>query len=245
MSSEPTGVRAHLLPNGTWRVVRTRRPSSCRTDQSRWHERHEDRVGGGRCRDAFERRREALVSWDTMAAAPGSENVTTARPKRSATPGPSQEPPQSSPRRTPKGPITHDLDETRSQDIPWSLCGVLLYDPTQTAKGGEPATCRKWQRFRSAASYRKRQAAAKGGEEGDLTGRRPTAPAARSLRGGIIHRTGPDRNGEGSRLRNRPRRRGTDRHPHVRGSGPRGMAGDARASRTPRARAAATALSFF
>ena len=53
------------------------------------------------------------------------------------------------------------LDETRSQDIPWSLCGVLLYDPRQIAKDGEPATCRKCQRFRSAASYRKRQAATK------------------------------------------------------------------------------------
>ena len=44
---------------------------------------------------------------------------------------------------------------------PWSLCGVLLYDPRQIAKEGEPATCGKCQRFRSAASYRKRQAAMK------------------------------------------------------------------------------------
>ena len=77
------------------------------------------------------------------------------------TPEPSQEPPQFSPRRTPKGPITHDLDETRSQDIPWSLCGVLLYDPRQIVKEGEPATWGKCQRFRSAASYRERQAAMK------------------------------------------------------------------------------------
>ena len=89
------------------------------------------------------------------------ESVTTAPARRRETPEPSQEPPQSSPRRTPKGPITHDLDETRSQDIPWSLCGVLLYDPRQIAKEGEPATCGKCQRFRSAASYRKRQAAMK------------------------------------------------------------------------------------
>ena len=48
MSSEPTGVPAHRSPDGTWRVVRTRRPSSQRNDRSRWHERHEDRGGGGR-----------------------------------------------------------------------------------------------------------------------------------------------------------------------------------------------------
>ena len=39
--------------------------------------------------------------------------------------------------------------------------GVLLYDPRQIAKAGKPATCRKCQRFRSAASYRKRQAVTK------------------------------------------------------------------------------------
>ena len=69
---------------------------------------------------------------------------------------------QAAPRRLapPRFPA-HDLDETRSQDIPWSLCGVLLYDPRQIAKDGKPATCRKCQRFRSAASYRKRQEATK------------------------------------------------------------------------------------
>ena len=102
----------------------------------------------------------AGLSW-TPRPQSGGESVTTAPAKRRETPEPSQEPPQSSPRRTPKGPITHDLDETRSQDIPWSLCGVLLYDPRQIAKEGEPATCGKCQRFRSAASYRKRQAAMK------------------------------------------------------------------------------------
>ena len=92
---------------------------------------------------------------------PGGQFPLSRDTRRRETPEPSQEPPQSSPRRTPKGPITHDLDETRSQDIPWSLCGVLLYDPRQIAKEGEPATCGKCQRFRSAASYRKRQAAMK------------------------------------------------------------------------------------
>ena len=157
------GPREYRSPDGTWRVLRTRRPGGGRNDRPRWevHERHESRVDGWRHHAAFERRRDALVFLDTTAAAPGNESVTTAPPKRSETPGPSQEPPQSSPRRTPKGPITHDLDETRSQDIPWSLCGVLLYDPRQIAKDGKLATCRKCQRFRSAASYRKRQAATK------------------------------------------------------------------------------------
>ena len=115
------GPREYRSPDGTWRVLRTRRPGGGRNDRPRWevHERHESRVDGWRHHAAFERRRDALVFLDTTAAAPGNESVTTAPPKRSETPGPSQEPPQSSPRRTPKGPITHDLDETRSQDIPW------------------------------------------------------------------------------------------------------------------------------
>ena len=114
---------------------------------------------GWRHHAAFERRRDALVFLDTTA--PAGESVTAAPLRRPETPEPSQESPQSGPRPTRKGPITHDLDETRSQDIPWSLCGVLLYDPRQIAKEGEPATCGKCQRFRSAASYRKRQAAMK------------------------------------------------------------------------------------
>ena len=154
--------RVPVAGRGLARVVRTRRPGGNRNERPRWevHERHEDLVEW-HCHAAFERRRDALVFLDTTAAAPRSENVTTAPPKRREISEPSQEPPQSSPRGTPKGPITHDLDETRSQDIPWSLCGVLLYDPRQFAKAGEPATCRKCQRFRSAASYRKRQKAMK------------------------------------------------------------------------------------
>ena len=154
------GPREYRSPDGTWRVVQTRRPGGSRNDRPRWevHERHEGRAGGWCHHAAFERRRDALVFLDTAAAAPGNESVTTAPPRRRETPEPSQEP-QSGPRPTRKGPITHDLDETRSQDI--SLCGVLLYDPRQIAKTGQPATCRKCQRFRSAASYRKRQAATK------------------------------------------------------------------------------------
>ncbi len=156
------GPREYRSPDGTWRVVRTPRPGGSRNDRPRWevHERHEGRAGGWCHHAAFERRRDALVFLDTTAPEPGNESVTTASPRRRETPEPSQEP-QSDPRPTRKGPITHDLDETRSQDIPWSLCGVLLYDPRQIAKAGEPATCRKCQRFRSAASYRKRQAATK------------------------------------------------------------------------------------
>ena len=151
-SSAPAG-RGSSAALGRWgRIARPR-----------WevHERCEGRGAGWRHHAAFERRRDALVFLDTTTAASGGESVTTAPARRRETPEPSQEPPQSSPRRTPKGPITHDLDETRSQDIPWSLCGVLLYDPRQIAKEGEPATCGKCQRFRSAASYRKRQAAMK------------------------------------------------------------------------------------
>ena len=56
----------------------------------------------------------------------------------------------------------------------WSLCGVLLYHPRQIAKDGAAATRRKCQRFRSAASYRKRQTATKK----PLTGRPLGASAA-------------------------------------------------------------------
>ena len=162
-SDDKHGTREYRSPDGAWRVVRTRRPGGSRNARPRWevHERCEGRGAGWRHHAAFERRRDALVFLDTTAAASGGESVTTAPARRRETPEPSQEPPQSSPRRTPKGPITHDLDETRSQDIPWSLCGVLLYDPRQIAKEGEPATCGKCQRFQSATSYRKRQAAMK------------------------------------------------------------------------------------
>ena len=77
-----------------------------------------DAVGRG------ERLVDALLAWLTPARRLGPE-VNSARqaardPRTLAGTTPVQ------PRRTPKGPITHDLDETRSQDIPWSLCGVLL-----------------------------------------------------------------------------------------------------------------------
>ena len=46
---------------------------------------------------------------DTTAAAAEGESVTTE---------PSQEPPGSNRHPTPKGPTTHELDETRFQDVP-------------------------------------------------------------------------------------------------------------------------------
>ena len=102
------GPREYRSPDGTWRVVRTPRPGGSRNDRPRWevHERHEGRAGGWCHHAAFERRRDALVFLDTTAAASGGESVTTAPARRRETPEPSQEPPQSSPRRTPKGPIS-------------------------------------------------------------------------------------------------------------------------------------------
>ena len=85
----------------------------------------------------------------------------TAGPKQRNAPERPAEPHPSSPRRS-KGPITHDIDETRSEgNIRWSLCGVLLYDEKQLPHGDEPASCRKCQRFRSSTSYLKRQEATK------------------------------------------------------------------------------------
>ena len=109
------GPREYRSPDGTWRVVRTRRPGGSRNDRPRWevHERHEGRAGGWRHHAAFERRRAALVFLDTTAAASGSENVTTAPPKRRETTEPSQEPPQSQP-----SPDTEGADHARPRRNP-------------------------------------------------------------------------------------------------------------------------------
>ena len=156
------GRREYRSPNGTWRVVRTRRPGGNRNERPRW-EVHEDRAVW-HCHVAFKRRRDAVVFLDTTAVTPEAGNTAAAagNPKQRAPERPEDEPHGSSPRRTPKRRITHDIDETRSEGrIRWSLCGVLLYDERQIAKGGEPSTCGKCQRFTTAASYRKRQAAMK------------------------------------------------------------------------------------
>ena len=168
--SPATGAPMRASPS-TWPWARGR---------PRWevHERCEGRGAGWRHHAAFERRRDALVFLDTTAAASGGESVTTAPARRRETPEPSQEPPQSSPRRTPKGPITHDLDETRSQDIPWSLCGVLLYDPLPPALTG---SARRRRGFAAAldwehGGHRLRELAERLGR--DRGCRRPPGPAA-------------------------------------------------------------------
>ena len=96
------GPREYRSPDGTWRVVRTRRPGG--NDRPRWevHERCEGRAGGWHHHAAFERRRDALVFLDTTAAPAEDESVTTAPSRRRDTPEPSQEP-QSGPRPTRKG----------------------------------------------------------------------------------------------------------------------------------------------
>ena len=87
--------------------------------------------------------------------APVRRNMTGDGPKIVIEGTPSQ-------RRPPRRPmITHDIDETRSDDLRWSLCGVFLYDEKQLPHGDEPATCRKCQRYRSATSYLKRREAKK------------------------------------------------------------------------------------
>ena len=79
-------------------------------------------------------------------------------------------------RAAPRRRITHDIDETRSEDLRWSLCGVFLYDEKQIAQGDEPATCGKCQRYTTATSYLKRREAMKTAKK-DLTGR-AVAPAS-------------------------------------------------------------------
>ena len=107
--------REYRSPDGAWRVVRPRRR---RNERPRWevHERHAGHAW--RCHASFERRRDALVFLDTTAAAAEGESVTTAPPRPRGLPEPSQEPPGSNRHPTPKGPTTHELDETRFQDVP-------------------------------------------------------------------------------------------------------------------------------
>ena len=83
--------------------------------------------------------------------------------------------PSPAPRRTPKGPITHDLDETRSQDIPWSLCGVLLYDPEADREGRRAGDLPEVPAVPVGGQLSETSGSDEGGE--DLTGRRPSAPA--------------------------------------------------------------------
>ena len=158
------GHREYRSPDGTWRVVRTRHPGGNRNERPRWevHERPEDHAPW-HCHAAFERRRDAMVFLDTTAVTPvGAATVSTAAPTKQRETLERQEPTGASPPRKPRRRITHDIDETRSEGrIRWSLCGVLLYEEKQIAKGGEPSTCGKCQRFTTAASYRKRQEAMK------------------------------------------------------------------------------------
>ena len=58
--------REYRSPDGTWRVVRTRRPGGNRNERPRWevHERPEAHAPW-HCHAAFERRRDALVFLDT------------------------------------------------------------------------------------------------------------------------------------------------------------------------------------
>ena len=82
------GRREYRSPNGTWRVVRTRRPGGNRNERPRWevHERHEAHAPW-HCHAAFERRRDALVFLDTTAVTPRGESpaAAAATPKRSET----------------------------------------------------------------------------------------------------------------------------------------------------------------
>ena len=158
------GTREYRSPDGAGRVVQTRRPGGSRNARPRWevHERCEGRGAGWRHHAAFERRRDALVFLDTTAASVGGrERHDSARqaardPRTLAGTTPVQ-----------PAPDAEGADHARPRRNPLpghpvvAVRRVLLYDPRQIAKEGEPATCGKCQRFRSAASYRKRQAAKK------------------------------------------------------------------------------------
>ena len=76
------GRPEYRSPDGTWRVVRTRRPGGNRTERARWevHERPAPHAPW-HCHAAFERRRDALVFLDTTAGVPGDESTVAARPR--------------------------------------------------------------------------------------------------------------------------------------------------------------------
>ena len=138
---DKAGRREYRSPDGTWRVVRPCRRGG--NERPRWavQERHEDHAGW-HCRAAFECRRDALVFLDTTAATPGGEStaVTTMAPKQRETPERSAEPPPPSPRRTPRRPITHYIDETRSEDIRWSIRSYrLVVRPADNVASGMAA----------------------------------------------------------------------------------------------------------
>ena len=82
------GHREYRSPDGTWKVVRTRRPGGNPNERPRWevHERHEDHADW-HCHAAFERRRDALVFLDTTAVAPRGKS-TASPPKYPARPRP-------------------------------------------------------------------------------------------------------------------------------------------------------------
>ena len=79
--------REYRSPDGTWRVVRTRRPGGNRNERPRWevHERPEAHAPW-HCHAAFERRRDALVFLDTTVVTPGGESTAaSAAPPRTTT----------------------------------------------------------------------------------------------------------------------------------------------------------------
>ena len=85
------GHREYRSPDGTWKVVRTRRSGGNRNERPRWevHERHE-RHADWHCHAAFEPRRDALVFLDTTAVTPGGVATPNPEPRP---PGPAAERP--------------------------------------------------------------------------------------------------------------------------------------------------------
>ena len=160
---DKAGRREYRSPDGTWRVVPG--PAAAAATNGR----------AGRCTSATRTTPAGIAAppssademhWSSWTPRPRHRGARARPsrqwpPKQRETPERSAEPPPPSPRRTPRRPITHYIDETRSEDIRWSLCGVFLYDEKQIAKGDEPATCGKCQRYTTATSYLKRQEAKK------------------------------------------------------------------------------------
>ena len=99
--------------------------------------------------------------WARLRRRRSRSRYRRARPRRVATAFRRQR----SARRRDARSITHHIDETRSEDIRWSLCGVFLYDEKHLPQGDETATFGKCQRYRTSTRYLKRREAMKDCEE--------------------------------------------------------------------------------
>ena len=128
------GHREYRSPDGTWKVVRTRRSGGNRNERPRRevHERHE-RHADWHCHAAFERRRDPLVFLDTTAVTPGGESMAAAKavPKQRETPERPVEPHQT--------PDAEETDHSRHRRNPLRRHPVVAVRRVPVRREAAPA----------------------------------------------------------------------------------------------------------